>query len=117
MSSGLRTRPSTDVNTWVYANGYSGEETDLVPDICEGVTVTLIPATGNGADAQWGELGGLSVEEIALLKSCLGDSDGDVTNNAKVSAHSSLSLSLSIYIYIYIHICMYMYNIREVNTY
>ena len=30
----------------------------MVPDLCQGVKVTLIPATNTGAQAQWGELGG-----------------------------------------------------------
>ena len=74
--TGLRNDPASSVNTWVYPNGYNGENVDFVPDLCEGVKVTLKQAVGTGSAAMWGQLDGIDAEEMGLLKSCLGDSDG-----------------------------------------
>jgi len=60
----------------VYANGFTGENFDFVPDLCEGVTVTLTA----GANI-WGSLDSLTDQEVILLKKCLGDADNDPTNN------------------------------------
>lgn len=70
---------SSKVRTWVWANGFTGETDDFVPDYCAGVTVTI----DQGAVAGWGKLV-LSADEAKLLKVCLGDADGDATNNNKV---------------------------------
>jgi hypothetical protein len=59
----------------IYPNGFIGENVDLVPDLCEDVTVTL--ATGSPYHT-------LTLPDTAtekLFKKCLGDSDGDTTNN------------------------------------
>lgn len=78
------TRPTlyTDSATYevywhIYANGFTGENVDMVPDRCEDVTVTL----GVSATAGYHKLDGLTVAEAKLLKKCLGDADGDTTNN------------------------------------
>jgi len=70
---------STKVRTWVWANGFSGETDDFVPDLCVGVTATLQQSTSAG----WGRLL-LSDAEKKLLKVCLGDADADPSNNNKV---------------------------------
>jgi len=54
----------------VYPNGYAGENTDVVPDLCTGVLVTLVSHTIT-----------ISTGSVPALKKCLADSDGDVTNN------------------------------------
>jgi len=72
--------PATTVGTWVYPNGYSGEDTDFVPDLCQGVLVTI---KGDTHRKSWGVLDGLTAAEIILLKKCLGDADGIPTNNNK----------------------------------
>jgi len=55
----------------VYADGFSGEFIDNVPDLCEGVLVTL------GWDAHGYYLENLDFRELAKIKRCLGDSDGN----------------------------------------
>ena len=87
--TGLRREPASNVHTWVFPNGFSGENIDLVPDLCAGVRVTLKQAVGTGSTALWGQLDGLDSEETGLLKSCLGDSDGKPSNNAKNKAGDS----------------------------
>jgi len=64
----------------IYTNGFSGEDTDYVPDLCEGVTVTI-------ASTSTGNVGKLVVSTTAqerLLKICLGDSNNDATDNVEV---------------------------------
>jgi len=70
---------SSVVRSWVFANGFTGETFDFVPDLCLGVTVSL---KGNTLPTNnWGTLTGLTPEQVILLKKCLGDADGDSTNN------------------------------------
>jgi len=69
---------SSTLNWHIYANGFTGEDTDLVPDLCEGVEVTLTTAT------TYHYLTSLTTAETKLLKTCLGDSDGDSSNNVEV---------------------------------
>lgn len=71
----------SQVRSWVWANGFSGETDDFVPDLCVGVTATLLQGPGAG----WGKLV-LSAEEAKILKTCLGDADGNTGNNNKVGA-------------------------------
>lgn len=75
----LFTDETTSTLGWhIYANGFIGEEVDLVPDRCEDVTVTIRsgPATHY--------LAGLTTAETKLLKRCLGDSNGVSTDNQDV---------------------------------
>jgi len=62
----------------VYANGFTGEDVDFVPDLCVGVTVTIdkvsIPFT----------LSGMSDQDVKAVKRCLGDSDNITENNVDV---------------------------------
>jgi len=60
----------------VYADGFSGEFIDYVPDLCEGVTVTL------DNDANGFYLADLDFRELAKIKRCLGDSDGITTQDS-----------------------------------
>jgi len=67
----------------VFADGFSGEFVDNVPDLCEGVKVTL---GYEAASAAYGAVGGfylngLDFRELAKLKRCLGDSDGITTQD------------------------------------
>jgi len=66
------------VHTWVYPNGFTGEDVDFVPDQCTGVKVTLKSAN------DWTELTPVGTDATKKLKACLGDSDGDPTNNNNV---------------------------------
>lgn len=73
---------ATSTLSWhIYANGFIGEDTDYVPDLCEGVRVTL---STTGTTAGTHSLASLTTAETKLLKKCLGDSDGDSTNNVEV---------------------------------
>lgn len=62
----------------IYPNGFTGEFTDYVNNLCEGVLVTL--TTGTYYDT----LATLSTAQTKLLKSCLGDADGDSSSNKEV---------------------------------
>jgi len=72
----------------IYTNGFNGEDTDLVPDYCPGVLVNLAgysaTTTGYTTVPFTTKLTGMSVQEVKALKTCLGDSDGDSTNNVEV---------------------------------
>lgn len=61
----------------IYPNGFIGENVDLVPDLCEDVLVTLTAAN----DYHVLNVYQNDAAAIKLLKICLGDSDGDSTNN------------------------------------
>jgi hypothetical protein len=73
--------PSSTLAWHIYANGFIGEDTDYVPDLCEGVLVTLSATSVSTLHTQ--ALSGLTSAEMKLLKKCLGDSDGDATNNVQ----------------------------------
>jgi len=74
------TAASSVVRTWVYANGFTGETADFVPDLCEGVTVTLNANTAAPVNG-WGRLGGMTPAQVILLKKCLGDSNNNTADN------------------------------------
>jgi len=81
------------IRQWVYPNGYSGENFDFVPDLCQGVKLTLKSGasvgTGVTSPTGWGSFGGLTSDEVILLKKCLGDADGDPTNNNQNKLHGT----------------------------
>jgi hypothetical protein len=62
----------------IYANGHTGEDVDMVPDLCEGVLVTL---AGSGSNTY---LNGIDEQEAKALKRCLGSSDSTDDNNVEV---------------------------------
>jgi len=71
--------------TFVSTDGQQGEDDDYFADHCDGVTVTIPAATNAGASAtDYVALSGLDTAETKLLKSCLGDSNGDATDNVEV---------------------------------
>jgi len=59
------------LGTYVYANGFTGEFNDYVPDLCAGVQPILKQV------GQYWTLDGLTDQQIKLLKKCLGDADGN----------------------------------------
>merc|ERR1712054_357953 len=71
---------ANDVHTWVYPNGFTGEDVDLVPDLCVGVTAKL----AQKGSTLWTEVVVSDAAQVKLLKACLGDADGDSSNNNKV---------------------------------
>jgi len=78
----LYTAESASTLAWhIYANGFTGEDTDIVPDLCTGVSVTI--STTNAASG-YHQLAGLTVATTKLLKTCLGDSNGVSTDNVEV---------------------------------
>jgi hypothetical protein len=58
----------------VYPNGFIGESDDLVPDLCDGVLVTI--ASGGGT---FDKITPGDAQQMKALKRCLGSSDGDST--------------------------------------
>lgn len=77
----LYTSETTSTLGWhIYPNGFHGEDVDMVNDYCSGVTVTL----GYVSTANTHYLSGLDVSETKLLKKCLGDADGDSSDNVEV---------------------------------
>lgn len=80
---------TSSLKSFVFADGFHGEFDDLVPDHCEDVLVTLTEVNGQG----W-VLDGLDAAETKLLKTCLGDSNGNTglgTTGQTYSAFSGLS--------------------------
>jgi hypothetical protein len=87
------TLSGTTVVTYVYQNGVTGEDTDYFATKCPGVEAQIkYDATANSAGT-WnaavqpgglGYIGDLTAAEVKLLKACLGDSDGDASNNVDV---------------------------------
>jgi len=72
---------AADTIGWkVYPNGFHGEDVDFVNDRCFGVTVTL----ANSASGFFSYLAGLTGEEAALLKRCLGDGNNNPSDNIDV---------------------------------
>merc|ERR1711871_1489150 len=64
------------LKSWIYANGYQGEEVDIAPDYCENAIVA-IQKTSN--------LWHLSTKEnamVPLLKQCLGEADANPATTA-----------------------------------
>jgi len=89
----LYSAESSSTLSWhIWANGFTGEDTDYVPDYCSDVLVTLATTTTftyTNAGVKTGtsythSLAGLTDAEERKLKVCLGDSDGDSTNNVEV---------------------------------
>jgi len=76
-----------NVTAIVYPNyyGISGETIDYFSEYCSGVAVTL-SAVANAEQKAGvrGIVGGLSTTEAKLLKKCLGDANGDTTDNVEV---------------------------------
>jgi hypothetical protein len=72
------------VVTFVVTDGQQGEDKDYFADHCDGVTATIDAVSGGGIASDFVALGGLDTAEVKLLKACLGDADGDATNNVEV---------------------------------
>lgn len=68
------------VITKVWTDGQQGESNDYFADHCDSVSVTISWDVGLNRTY----LTGLSSDEKALLKACLGDSDFDTSNNQEV---------------------------------
>lgn len=89
------TRPSLKskggtVITKVWTDGQQGEFSDYHADHCDGVSATLALSitqtafTSEELRTAYSYLTGLTSAEANLLKACLGDADGDMTNNVDV---------------------------------
>merc|ERR1712167_486446 len=72
------------VVTFVVTDGQQGEDKDYFADHWDGVTATIDAVSGGGIVSDYVALGGLDTAEVKLLKACLGDADGDATNNVEV---------------------------------
>merc|ERR1719321_1474749 len=76
-----------DVKVLANAEGISGENIDYFPTMCDGVTFQA--EAGNKGEVSVGGVGvptagSLTAAEEKLLKACLGDADGDASNNLEV---------------------------------
>lgn len=67
----------------IYPNGFIGEDVDLVPDRCHGV-IASVRAGDEAAYLGTHYLYNLNAAEIKLLKTCLGDANGDDSDNQDV---------------------------------
>lgn len=75
--------PNNNLQMWVFADGFHGEDDDMVPDECEDVLVGFrrsagFPAVGSLSDYFYLSFPDPDVQ-IPLLKRCLGDADNDET--------------------------------------
>jgi len=78
-------RPDGRVITHVWTDGQQGESYDYFPNHCDGVSVTITKVPGSPTtDLTYSMLSGMTDAEKALLKTCLGGSDDDDTNNVDV---------------------------------
>ena len=85
-----------DVKVLANARGISGENIDYFPTMCDGVTLQATAVADAGAGNSGGssevEAGGFAYASgtgfdaaaVKLLKACLGDADGDASNNLEV---------------------------------
>lgn len=73
--------PDKDLQMWVFADGFHGEDDDMVPDECEDVLVGFRRSGGSPAVGTLSDYFYLSFPDpdvqIPLLKRCLGDADND----------------------------------------
>jgi len=74
---------ASKIVTFVSTDGQQGESNDYFADHCDGVTATIAAVTGNTA-TDYVALASLDTNEISLLKACLGDANGDATDNVEV---------------------------------
>lgn len=72
---GVTTGNTSEIGSFVYANGFHGENVDYVQNLCENVDVTLRMKNGVGNLNTYDYLDGLSPFEARLLKRCLGLSE------------------------------------------
>jgi len=70
---------STKLVTKVFSDGDLANDNDFFGDHCDGVTVK-IDTTNNRLDTT-----SITSDELKRLKACLGDADGDSTNNVEIS--------------------------------
>merc|ERR1719230_1650299 len=87
LTDGNTTKVDFDVDIAVYPNwkGISGEFIDYFPEYCSGVTVGV--TSTSGPESVYGglaKLSSLTTAETKALKRCLGDADGDPSNNVEV---------------------------------
>merc|ERR1712167_129022 len=69
-------------HTKVWTNGFYGENEDFVPDLCEGVTIAF--STSTNTNTGHDILVALSTDMLKTFKQCLGDANGDMTDNVEV---------------------------------
>jgi hypothetical protein len=72
------------LTTKVFNNGFYGENEDFVPDLCEGVTLSFAVVGTTNTNTGFHVLTTLSADMLKLFKTCLGDANGDTTDNVEV---------------------------------
>jgi len=76
---------ASTLSWFVYNNGFYGENNDFTPDLCSGVLVRLNHVILGVGLEEYTFLDDVTAAELKLLKTCLGDADGDATNNVDVN--------------------------------
>lgn len=71
---------TSTLSYYSFSDGFSGEYTDNVPDLCAGVNATLKLA----ASQNYYVLEPYDASQAALLKACLGDANGNPADNVEV---------------------------------
>lgn len=68
---------ASTLTTWVYPNGFQGEDVDYVPDLCENVQVKLVHDDTNKLYEIKMSVGGTTDPMANLFRACLGESDNN----------------------------------------
>jgi hypothetical protein len=76
----LYSSPSDDLKVAVYKNGFAGEDIDYIPDRCQNVRVTIDDSSTTDA---YIKIVPEDTYMAKLLKKCLGDSNGDNSDNVE----------------------------------
>lgn len=69
--------------TFVVTDGHQGEDEDHLADHCDDVTLSINPPADADDPTSYSTLGNMDAGEIERLKRCLGDADGDESNNVE----------------------------------
>lgn len=75
---------SNTLITRVFSNGFYGENDDFVPDLCEGVTISFATEATKHATLGLNQLASITGDTLKKFKQCLGDANGDMTDNVEV---------------------------------
>jgi len=77
------TESTNTLQSFIYNNGFYGENEDFVPDLCEGVKISFDTRINSRVNGR-GVLIDLSATDLKTFKKCLGDNNGDTTDNVGV---------------------------------
>ena len=75
---------NSTLDWYVFNNGFYGEYDDWMPDLCEGVLVNFNPTTVLDNTTRLWTMVVEDADQLRLFKTCLGDVNGDETDNIEV---------------------------------